>query len=97
MRQNVLFDRLLTWFYVMAIMIGCIMACTRCILLGTRAKPGNHLPVVVYIAIECELYVIFFLSFFLLLVTLSGLWHGKTIVFLLHTGINRVVSVLQHT
>ena len=42
MRQNVLFDRLLTWFYVMAIMIGCIWHALGA-LLGTRAKPGNHL------------------------------------------------------
>ena len=33
MRQNVLFDRWITWFYVMAIMIGCIWhTCTRCII-----------------------------------------------------------------
>ena len=37
-----IFDRLLTWFYGMAIMIGCIWHALGA-LQGTRAKPGNHL------------------------------------------------------
>ena len=42
MRQNVLFDRWVTWVYVMALMIGCIWHGLDA-LQGTRAKPGNHL------------------------------------------------------
>ena len=42
MRHNVLFDRWITWVYVMALMIGCIWHGLDA-LQGTRAKPGNHL------------------------------------------------------
>ena len=42
MRQNVLFDRWITWVYVMALMIGRIWHGLDA-LQGTRAKPGNHL------------------------------------------------------
>ena len=42
MRHNVLFDRWMTWFYVMAIMDWVNMAWTRCII-RNRAKPGNRL------------------------------------------------------
>ena len=47
MRQNVLFDRWITWVYVMALMIGSIWHGLDA-LQGTRAKPGNHLVQYIY-------------------------------------------------
>ena len=39
MRQNVSFERWITWFYVML----CIWHGLGALYKGTRAKPGNHL------------------------------------------------------